>query len=288
MSGRMKRLRMPLSFKKPQLRQKDKALDSGSLEPEAEERPQAQLSIHGLLATPIKKRTRAQVAKSSKSSASITEAGVGRKKQKPSTTKKPIVISKEETLGAKLYQKDKPILDVILNELELKAKVLVVASSPSPEHESHQLTATAFRELIVPEISVISEAFGEGLGTIPHSPVSGSDPSPQPRTELPQPPLASRVTGIPICRPKKKIKTTTALTIITVPTSRAPPSIETSSITTPSEETGALPFFPSPISIIATLPELFKEFGQLKTKLKSTRRPSESSGFQEQHQVFQE
>ncbi|KAM1011366.1 hypothetical protein ACFX13_047479 [Malus domestica] len=50
------------------------------LESEPKERPQAQLSIPGLRVTPTKKRTRAHAANSSKSSASVAEVGMRRKK----------------------------------------------------------------------------------------------------------------------------------------------------------------------------------------------------------------
>lgn len=37
----------------------------------------------------------------------------------PQLTNKPTIVSREESLGAKLYQKDKPKLDVTLKELEV-------------------------------------------------------------------------------------------------------------------------------------------------------------------------
>ncbi|KAM1771978.1 hypothetical protein ACFX11_046730 [Malus domestica] len=49
-------------------------------ESEPQERPQAQLSIPGLRVTPTKKRIRAHAANSSKSSASVAEVGMRRKK----------------------------------------------------------------------------------------------------------------------------------------------------------------------------------------------------------------
>ncbi|KAB2628832.1 TMV resistance protein N-like [Pyrus ussuriensis x Pyrus communis] len=44
----------------------------------------------------------------------------------------------------------------------------------------------------------------------------------------------------------------------------------------------------APISITTSLPELFKEFEQLKMRLRSSRHPSEPQGFQDQCQIFQE
>ncbi|KAB2612494.1 hypothetical protein D8674_034810 [Pyrus ussuriensis x Pyrus communis] len=131
--------------------------------------------------TLLKKRTRAQVVKSSKSSASMVEAGVGRKKQKasrPQVTKKPNIISRKDPLGAEMYQKAKDMQDSTLAALE-----------PSPTQE-FQPASTTFGEPIIPKILVVLEvisprAFGEGLGTIPPSPVSGSDPPPATRSHYP-------------------------------------------------------------------------------------------------------
>ncbi|KAM2690787.1 hypothetical protein EV1_043912 [Malus domestica] len=90
-----------------------------SSESEPEERPRAQLSILGQRATHSKKRTKAHAAKSSKSSASVVGAGVGRKKQKafgPKKIKKPTIISREDPLGAEIYQKAKDLQDYNLEE----------------------------------------------------------------------------------------------------------------------------------------------------------------------------
>lgn len=75
---------------------------------------------------------------------------------------------------------------------------------------------------------------------------------------LPRPPLASGVMGILIPRPKKKAKTATA------PTSRAPPSVETSFIVAHSEEAEVLLSSPTPIFTTAVLPELFRSSGNLR------------------------
>ncbi|XP_048423851.1 uncharacterized protein LOC108866069 isoform X2 [Pyrus x bretschneideri] len=60
-------------------------------------------------------------SKFSMSSASVTEAGVGRKKQKasrPQATKKPTVVSREDLLEAEMYQKAKDLQDSTLKALE--------------------------------------------------------------------------------------------------------------------------------------------------------------------------
>ncbi|KAB2597450.1 TMV resistance protein N-like [Pyrus ussuriensis x Pyrus communis] len=254
------------------------------------ERQGARLSISGLWATLTKKRTIAQASNSLKSSAFVREASVG-----PQVTKKPTIVSREDPLGVEMYQKAKDLQDSTLADLE-----------PSPTQKSYQLAASIFEEPIVPEIPMVSEvtrpwvfpylatiidelpppAEGQvqGLGE-----VSGISPLPLVgKTELHRPPLASEVTGTPIPRPKKKIKTTTSPSIITAPTSRAPPSVETSSLDAPSEGAGTRPSFPTSISSSASLLELFKVFGQLKTKLRSSRHPFASSGLQDQRRVFQE
>lgn len=89
----------------------------------------------------------------------------------------------------------------------------------------------------------------QGLGE-----VSGkSPPSLVGKAILPRTLLALKIVGIPILRPKKKAKTTTA------PISWASSSVETYSIVAPFEEAGVLLSSPTPISTTAALPELLKE-----------------------------
>lgn len=97
---------------------------------------------------------------------------------------------------------------------------------------------------------------------------------------LPRTLLASKIAGIPILRPKKKAKTTTA------PISWASSSVETYFIVAPFEEAGVLLSSPTPIFTTAALPELLKEFVQLKKNLRSSRHFFESLGLQDQHRVF--
>ncbi|KAB2612981.1 hypothetical protein D8674_035297 [Pyrus ussuriensis x Pyrus communis] len=104
----------------------------------------------------------------------------------------------------------------------------------------------------------VAEGYGEGLGKLPPCLVH--------YTKLPRPPLASRVTETPIPRSKKKTKTTTASIF------QAHSFVETSFIVAPFE-----------VSLTVSLPEFFKEFGQLKTKLRSFNHPFESSGLQDEH-----
>ncbi|KAB2632540.1 TMV resistance protein N-like [Pyrus ussuriensis x Pyrus communis] len=197
----------------------------------------------------------------------------------------------------------------LLGDSEGEAKVEVAAPSvrqsstsiPStspPLVVSHQLTAIAFGEPIVPEILMVLEvispraspypttitevlplstqdptqAFGEGLGIIPPSPVSGNDPPPQPRVITSPSKASGSIPGpgedssnSPPCQ------TTTAPTIIIAPTFLASPFVETSSIVAPSEEARALPSSSSPIST----------FGQLKTKMKSSRQANRVRCFKE-------
>nr|XP_028963602.1 TMV resistance protein N-like isoform X1 [Malus domestica] len=154
---------------------------SESSESEPEERPQAQLSIPGLQATPTKKKTRAQASKASQSSRSSVahapEAG-------PQATKKPTVVSREEPLGAKLYKKDKPVIDATLKELEDirgEGSIKPEASSPSarPKHVSPSRAKPSKAK-----VGELASQVGQGSSSIPSTspslvvaPTSQFDPS---------------------------------------------------------------------------------------------------------------
>ncbi|KAM1421468.1 hypothetical protein ACFX2I_003724 [Malus domestica] len=180
-------------------------------------------------------------------------------------------------------------------------------------------------EPIVPEIPVTSEAtilqvfacpivtldeppsfpqgrtqgIGEGSSVVFSSPVSGRESSSQPgictfpceapgliqqvleeaspfhlvrKSKLPWPHLTIGIAAISHPGIEKAGETKTA------------PSVGTTSL----EETGVQnPSPASPFSKTAKLPELFEEFGQLETRLKSSKHSS-PSGFPEQQRVFQE
>ncbi|KAB2617374.1 E3 ubiquitin-protein ligase RHA2B [Pyrus ussuriensis x Pyrus communis] len=130
--------------------------------------------------------------------------------------------------------------------------------SNSVTHESQQPTTTAFGEPIVPEIPVVLEAISPRASPHPVIITKGLPPSTQ---DLAKGPEEDSGNFLPCL---------------------------TSFIATPFEEVESLPSSPSPISTTAALPKLSKEFGQLKTKPKFSRYPSESSGFQNHRQVFQE
>ncbi|KAM0975891.1 hypothetical protein ACFX14_018848 [Malus domestica] len=133
---------------------------------------------------------------------------------------------------------------------------------------------------------------GEGSGTAFSSPVGDSDSPPQTgadtlsfktpgpiqaigeasgksplrvvyKTEFPRPSSTSGNTGISL-----------------LGIERTGTEVASSAVTTPLEDTGVRTHPPS-FSTTAELPELFEEFGQLETRLKSSKRSSEPSGFQE-------
>ncbi|KAM1271982.1 hypothetical protein ACFX2J_032734 [Malus domestica] len=144
-----------------------------------------------------------------------------------------------------------------------------------------------------------TQGIGEGSSAAFSSPVSGRESSPQPgigtfpceapglsqqvleeasppclvrKSKLPQPHLTIRSAGISHPRIEKAGGTETT------------PSVSTTSL----EETRVQnPPPASPFSKTANLPELFEEFGQLKTRLKSSKHSS-PFGFPEQQRVFQE
>ncbi|KAM1160148.1 hypothetical protein ACFX19_033798 [Malus domestica] len=189
-----------------------------------------------------------------------------------------------------------------------------------PSSIQHPSVAT-YDEPIVPEIPVTSEATtlqvfacptvsldeppsspqGRtlGIGAAFSSPVNGRESSPQPgigtlpceapglsqqvleetspprlvrKSKLPRPHLTIRSAGIAHPGIEKAGELKSA------------PSLGTTSL----EETGVRnPPHASPFSKTAKLPELFEEFGQLETRLKSSKHFS-PSGFPEQERVFQE
>ncbi|KAM0994012.1 hypothetical protein ACFX1S_009664 [Malus domestica] len=190
---------------------------------------------------------------------------------------------------------------------------------PSPPHKIQHLSAATCDEPIVPEIPVTSEAttlqvfacpivtlddplsspqgrtqgIGEGSSAACSSPVSGRGSSPQPgigtfpceaprlsqqvleeaspprlvrKSKLPRPHLTIGSAGISHPGIEKAGETETA------------PSVGTTSL----EETRVQnPPSASPFSKTAKLPELFEEFGQLETRLKSSKHSS-PSGFPKQ------
>ncbi|KAB2608814.1 TMV resistance protein N-like [Pyrus ussuriensis x Pyrus communis] len=117
-------------------------------------------------------------------------------------------------------------------------------------------------------------AYGEGSGIISPSPISKDDPLHQPRETTHPPPFSKdspHSTPLPILLGRPFMKT--ARTKID-----ASSSVETTSTITPFEGAGALPPSPALISTTTSLPELFKEFWQLKIKLRS------SKALRDQHQ----
>ncbi|KAB2612491.1 hypothetical protein D8674_034807 [Pyrus ussuriensis x Pyrus communis] len=157
------------------------------------------LTILGMVqATPIKKRTRAHVAKSSKFSTSLAEAGVG-----PQATKKPTVVSREEPLGAKFstsipstspplavasaYQFDPSIGEMLYfveqdNNLVIP-EIPVVSEVTNPQASLHPATIT---EKLPPPAEGHVQAIGEGSGFTPALQVN--DPLQSPKETTPPPP----------------------------------------------------------------------------------------------------
>ncbi|XP_050117707.1 flocculation protein FLO11-like [Malus sylvestris] len=210
----------PSSSKKSQLRQKGKVLERAEMslsclktqdgeveivmEPqgtfpiatvvetskfEPKERPQAQPSILESQATPTKNRTRAQTLKSSKSSTTVAEAGVGRKKQK--------------------FKVGHPVSSIEQGSTP-KSSIPSPALS-SPVLASHRPTTFPFGEPVVPKISVVlevtssrasraaspdvvvtPEVSGDGSGSVPSS-LSKKDSSQQPKERTP--PLPSKTSS---------------------------------------------------------------------------------------------
>ncbi|KAM1299031.1 hypothetical protein ACFX2F_025770 [Malus domestica] len=196
---------------------------------------------------------------------------------------------------------------------------------PSSLHEAPQLSVAICDEPIVPEIPVTLEAttlqvfacpivtlddppsspqgrtqgIGEGSSAVFSSPVSGRGSSPQPGIgtlpceapglsqqvlEKASPPRLVRKSKLP--RPHLTIGSTDISHpgIEKARGTETTPSVGTTSL----EETRVQnPPPASPFSKTAKLPELFEEFGQLETRLKSSKHSS-PSGFPEQQRVFQE
>ncbi|TQD95348.1 hypothetical protein C1H46_019034 [Malus baccata] len=170
-----------------------------------------------------------------------------------------------------MYQQAKNPQDSTLEELEVKVgePVLAVTSTSQFNPETKEML-----HFIDEDTNLLQQDFGEGSGKSPPHLVC--------KTELPRPILASGVTWTPIPRPKKKIKTSIVLI------SWEPSSVETSSIVVPSKGARTLPSSPVPTFTTTFLHDLFKEFRQLKTKLKLSKHFYESFSFQEQCRVFQE
>ncbi|KAM1409052.1 hypothetical protein ACFX2I_009493 [Malus domestica] len=99
---------------------------------------------------------------------------------------------------------------------------------------------------------------------------------------LHQPCKASGVTGILIPRPRK-VATATS-------TSESLPSISTEADSTVAASGRAAVILPPLASIpaMASLPELVREFGQIKTRLRSPMSLFEPQNLQDQHRVFNE
>ncbi|KAM1401034.1 hypothetical protein ACFX2F_028237 [Malus domestica] len=199
------------------------------------------------------------------------------------------------------------------------------SNSPSPIYEQPQPSVVTCDEPVVPEIPMTlgaailqmfayptvtidepssswgqTQGIGEGLGATFSSPIGGRESSPQPgvvtlpceapgfshqvlkeaspprlvrKTKLPRPHLTFGSTWIPYPGIEKTGKTEIA------------PSVVTTSL----EETGVgTPPASSLFSTTANLPKLFEEFGQLETRLKSSKHSSAPSGFLKQQRVFQE
>lgn len=100
---------------------------------------------------------------------------------------------------------------------------------------------------------------------------------------IPKPPKASSVTGIPISRSKKTVATAAHSSGLSP---LLPAEVASSAATFVGG--GVMPLPLASILAIASLPELVREFGQIKTKLRSPRRPSEPQTLQDSHQVFRE
>ncbi|KAB2595725.1 TMV resistance protein N-like [Pyrus ussuriensis x Pyrus communis] len=223
----------------------------------------------------------------------------------PQGTKKPTFVSREEPLGAKMYQKDKPVLDTTLKELEVSNREVkqILEKTSSPAEEFQPPATTAFGKPIVPEIPVVLEVTSpEGSGIIPPPQVSENDPlqplketthPPPPskasgsiQADLPRPPLTSGVMGIPIPRPKKKTK---VADVTSISTSESFPSLPIeAALSATAEGIGGThpPLVSTPSA--ASLPKLVKKFGQIKTKLQSSLSSSESPLLQNAHQIFKD
>ncbi|XP_050147333.1 uncharacterized protein LOC126622606 [Malus sylvestris] len=340
----MKRLGMPLFFKKLQMKQKDKVLEQVGMSPSYLETLWVKQNMQWSLGQRVGLGQQANDFNFLESRASSNQEAYR--------------CSREDPLGAEMYQKAKDLQDSTLETLEAK----VGESASQVEHGSYSIPSTSHPLVVAPtsqfdpstremlpfveeniaEIFVVSEvisprvspypatitkelphstkvstqAFGESSGTIPHSPVNGSGPPSnqeslpliaRPRApfkapgedsgqslprlvhkkELPWPPLASRVTGIPILRPKKKVKIA-ATTSISASTPKILPCLPTE--TAPSATAEGVGEMPPPLSSTLSttfLPELVKKFRQIKTKLQS---PSPSSIclilLQNAHRIF--
>ncbi|TQD85549.1 hypothetical protein C1H46_028915 [Malus baccata] len=162
--------------------------------------------------------------------------------------------------------------------------ILVVSEVPSPRasQTTHRASLPASSEAVVKAKVPIPQPQDSSQATITHPPSKalsstqrGFRQTPHPlvrKAALPRPPLASGVMGIPIPRPKKKIKAATStLTFGPHPSiiSKATPStVATGSVR-------VLPPTLTFISVMASPPELVKKFMQIKTKLQSPPYPSE-------------
>ncbi|KAB2631278.1 S2-RNase [Pyrus ussuriensis x Pyrus communis] len=182
-----------------------------------------------------------------------------KKRTRPPPTKKPIPTSNEGQSGAKVQKEDKEIIDTILDELK-----------SSSMHEATKQPPTTFEEPIVLEILVVSEV------TSPMASQAASPTVDAPTEAFGED--SGKVTGIPILRPKKTITAATSA------------SGSFPSISTEAASKGANVMLHPLASILATtsLPELVKEFGQIKTKLRSPMRHSKPQLLQDSHRVFKE
>ncbi|KAB2603291.1 TMV resistance protein N-like [Pyrus ussuriensis x Pyrus communis] len=170
-----------------------------------------------------------------------------------------------DPLGAEMYQKAKDLQDSIFAALEILHFVEEDNNLSFPAQEFHQPIATNLGDPVTS---------GEGPGTISptlvskgdifqqlnvttHPPTSSKALGPS-QADLPRLDLASRVTGTPIPRPKKKAKI--AATFINMPLTPLPSS----------------------------LPKLVKKFGQIKTKLQSFPPSVESFILHNARQIFKD
>ncbi|KAB2630738.1 hypothetical protein D8674_008257 [Pyrus ussuriensis x Pyrus communis] len=98
------------------------------------------------------------------------------------------------------------------------------------------------------------------------------------RVVLHQPLRATGVSGIPIPRPKKVVATKSSHSI----------HVEVATIAVASGGAGVMLPLLASLPAITSLPELVRKFGQIRTKLRSLRHPSEPQHLQEQHRIFKE
>ncbi|KAM1034467.1 hypothetical protein ACFX2A_038735 [Malus domestica] len=341
-SGKMKMLQTHSSSRKLQLKQKSKVLDRAKMPPLGDSKGEANPIVKSRATrrtratmvetskskpeerpVPTMKKTRAQTFKASKSSTSVAEVDVGRKKQKasrPQATKKPTIASREDPLQAEMCLQAKNLQDFTLEELEVIRKERIsppkTSSSPArmvqtspPRAKSLKVkvgepvlvvTLTSqfnlktkkmlhfvdkdtnlvnistfpFGKPVVPEIPVVSEvtspqasqatdpsdvvvasespisqphAFGDGSGIIPHSSTSKDGPYPQKEiTHPPSPSLVLNSTQGSGEGPGKSPPHLVRKTELSRPplASRAPPSVEASSLAARSKVVGARPSSP--------------------------------------------